>query len=60
MATIINAHIYDTYYTEKYRLCKSYEKILIIISNDVFIYENFNYNCNSVSISLNTIFADMI
>ena len=35
-------------------------KKIIIISNDVFIYENFNYNCNSVSISLNTIFADMI
>ena len=33
---------------------------IIIISNDVFIYEDFNYNCNSVSISLNTIFADMI
>ena len=56
MATIINTHIYDTYYTEY----ANPMKIIIIISNDVFIYENFNYNCNSVSISLNTIFADMI
>ena len=53
-------HIYMIHIIQKNIDYANPMKMIIIISNDVFIYENFNYNCNSVSISLNTIFADMI